>query len=189
MLGIGLNVNQTRGPAPGRHASTPASLSTVDGVGDRAPILADLLRLERRYDAWVARAASRPSSTSIGSRDFLRGRRVLGRRLEGVAAGSTAGPPPRRRPRGRVGRGRAPRLGLPRGGVGRPLVARGRRSDGSQRASAAGTSSSRRAASSRRQEHAADDRRVEQHRDREADAHLLDVERRAASRRSRTRRP
>ena len=41
----------------------------------------------------------------------------------------------------------------------------------------------------RRQQHAADDRRVDQHRDRQADAHLLELDRSTASRRSRTPRP
>jgi BirA family transcriptional regulator, biotin operon repressor / biotin---[acetyl-CoA-carboxylase] ligase len=88
VLGIGVNVNQTREQLPEDARVPPASLRTVDGVEhDRAPLLADLLaRLERLYDAWVAGGLA-PIFEGIGSRDFLRGRRVAVDGVEGVAGG------------------------------------------------------------------------------------------------------
>src|SRR5205807_6441415 len=56
VLGIGLNVNQTREQLPGDVRVPAASLRTIDGVEhDRAPLLADVLvRLEAHYSAWSA---------------------------------------------------------------------------------------------------------------------------------------
>src|SRR5207248_1842382 len=88
VLGIGLNVNQTREQLPGDARVPPASLRTVDGVErDRAPLLADVLaRLERAYDAWTAGGLDAVFD-GIGSRDFLRGRRVSVNGGEGGADG------------------------------------------------------------------------------------------------------
>ena len=88
VLGIGLNVNQTREQLPEDARVPAASLRTVDGVErDRAPLLADLLtRLEAHYDAWVAGGLDAVFD-GIGSRDFLRGRRVSVDGLEGVGGG------------------------------------------------------------------------------------------------------
>jgi BirA family transcriptional regulator, biotin operon repressor / biotin---[acetyl-CoA-carboxylase] ligase len=77
LLGIGLNVNQTRDELPTDARVEPASLYLTDGVRrPRAPILADLLgELEHAYDRWRERGLGGLYST-IGARDFLRGRRV-----------------------------------------------------------------------------------------------------------------
>lgn len=88
VLGIGLNVNQTRDQLPGGANVMPASLLTVDGVSrERAPILADLLgALERAYDRWRDGGLD-AIYDGLGARDFLRGRRVTvdGRSGYGVA--------------------------------------------------------------------------------------------------------
>lgn len=88
VLGIGLNVNQKRDDLPANAAVAPASLRTIDGVRrDRAPVLADLLvALERAYDAWRADGLD-GIYDGLGSRDFLRGRKVVvdGREGTGVA--------------------------------------------------------------------------------------------------------
>jgi BirA family transcriptional regulator, biotin operon repressor / biotin---[acetyl-CoA-carboxylase] ligase len=88
VLGIGLNVNQTREQLPEDARVPAASLRTVDSVErDRAPLLADLLtHLEAHYDAWVAGGLDAVFD-GIGSRDFLRGRRVSVDGLEGVGGG------------------------------------------------------------------------------------------------------
>jgi BirA family transcriptional regulator, biotin operon repressor / biotin---[acetyl-CoA-carboxylase] ligase len=77
ILGIGLNVNQTREELPLDARVEPASLYLTDGVRrPRAPILADLLgELEHAYDRWSERGLNGLYNT-IGARDFLRGRRV-----------------------------------------------------------------------------------------------------------------
>lgn len=77
VLGIGLNVNQTRDELPAEAAVPPASLRTVDGVRrERAPILADLLgALERAYDLW-GKGGLDAIYDGLGARDFLRGRKV-----------------------------------------------------------------------------------------------------------------
>ena len=88
ILGIGVNVNQRREELP-REATTPAaSLLTVDGVArDREPILVRLLaRLEHHYDLWREGGLD-AIYVDLGSRDFLRGRRVRVDGLEGVAEG------------------------------------------------------------------------------------------------------
>jgi len=88
VLGIGLNVNQTRDQLPDDARVPPASLRTVDGEErDRTPLLADLLaRLEQHYDAWTAGGLDAVFD-GIGSRDFLRGRRVSVDGHDGVAGG------------------------------------------------------------------------------------------------------
>jgi BirA family biotin operon repressor/biotin-[acetyl-CoA-carboxylase] ligase len=82
VLGIGINVNQTREQLP----EGAASLRTTDGVvRDREPILADLLeRLEAQYDAWREGGLDALYDT-LGARDFLRGRRVSVNGTSGVA--------------------------------------------------------------------------------------------------------
>lgn len=78
VLGVGLNVNQTRDELPAEATVLPASLLTTDGVRrERAPILADLLaRLEQAYDRWREGGLDAVYD-GLGARDFLRGRRVL----------------------------------------------------------------------------------------------------------------
>ncbi len=78
VLGMGLNVNQTREQLPDDAKVQPGSLLTVDGVRrERAPILADLLlRLERAYDLWREGGLD-AIYDGLGARDFLRGRKVF----------------------------------------------------------------------------------------------------------------
>ncbi len=85
VLGIGLNVNQTREQLP---VDTAASLRTTDGEErDLAPLLADILAwLEQHYDAWATGGLDAVFD-GIGSRDFLRGRRVSVDGREGLAGG------------------------------------------------------------------------------------------------------
>ncbi|MGH3037852.1 MAG: biotin--[acetyl-CoA-carboxylase] ligase [Gaiellaceae bacterium] len=77
VLGVGLNVSQTRDELPADANVAAGSLLTVDGVRrERAPILADLLvRLERAYGLWRADGLDAVYE-GLGARDFLRGRRV-----------------------------------------------------------------------------------------------------------------
>jgi BirA family biotin operon repressor/biotin-[acetyl-CoA-carboxylase] ligase len=88
VLGVGLNVNQTRDELPADQRSPAASLRTIDGVErDRAPILAALLeRLEAGYDAWC-KGGLDAVYDFLGARDFLRGRRVTVDGTEGYAVG------------------------------------------------------------------------------------------------------
>jgi BirA family transcriptional regulator, biotin operon repressor / biotin---[acetyl-CoA-carboxylase] ligase len=88
VLGIGVNVNQTRAELPADARVPAASLLTADDVErDRAPLLADVLaRLEHHYDAWSAGGLDAVFD-GIGSRDFLRGRRIRVDGVEGVAVG------------------------------------------------------------------------------------------------------
>jgi BirA family biotin operon repressor/biotin-[acetyl-CoA-carboxylase] ligase len=88
VLGIGLNVNQTREQLPTDARVPPASLRTIDGVPrDRAPLLADLLlRLEQLYDVWLQGGLDAVYD-GLAPRDFLRGRRVVVNGLSGVADG------------------------------------------------------------------------------------------------------
>ena len=77
VIGIGVNVNQKRNELP-EDTNVPAgSLYTSDGIKhDRAPLLAAILeRLESNYDAWLAGGLDGVYD-SLGSRDFLRGRRI-----------------------------------------------------------------------------------------------------------------
>jgi BirA family biotin operon repressor/biotin-[acetyl-CoA-carboxylase] ligase len=84
VLGIGINVNQTREQLP----EGAASLRTIDGVTrEREPILVDLLeRLEQQYDRWLEGGVD-AIYDSLGARDFLRGRRVSHNGTSGIAVG------------------------------------------------------------------------------------------------------
>ena len=88
VLGMGLNINQSRDELPPDATVAPGSLLTIDGVRrERAPILADLLlRLERAYDSWREGGLD-AIYDGLGARDFLRGRRLLvdGESAVGVA--------------------------------------------------------------------------------------------------------
>ncbi len=78
VLGIGLNVNQSRAELPEGTNVAAGSLLTADGVRrERAPILAELLvRLEHAYDRWRDGGLDAIYG-DLGARDFLRGRRVF----------------------------------------------------------------------------------------------------------------
>ena len=73
VLGIGININQTREQLP-EHAG---SLRTLTGREyDREQLLGQLLQdLERRYAAWLEGGLD-AIYEGLGPRDFLRGRRV-----------------------------------------------------------------------------------------------------------------
>jgi BirA family biotin operon repressor/biotin-[acetyl-CoA-carboxylase] ligase len=73
VLGIGVNLNQTRGQLPER----AGSLRTATGQEwDRETVLAAVLgALGRRYDDWLAGGLNAVYE-GLGPRDFLRGRRV-----------------------------------------------------------------------------------------------------------------
>jgi BirA family biotin operon repressor/biotin-[acetyl-CoA-carboxylase] ligase len=88
LLGMGVNVNQTRAELPAAARVPAASLRTIDGVSrDRAPVLAELLaRLERAYDAWLGGGLDALYG-SLGARDFLRGRRIEVEGASGIAVG------------------------------------------------------------------------------------------------------
>jgi BirA family transcriptional regulator, biotin operon repressor / biotin---[acetyl-CoA-carboxylase] ligase len=88
VLGIGVNVNQTREQLPADATAAPGSLYTSDGVRRaRAPLLADvLLSLERTYDAWREGGLNALYDT-LGARDFLRGRRIFLDGRTGVGVG------------------------------------------------------------------------------------------------------
>jgi BirA family biotin operon repressor/biotin-[acetyl-CoA-carboxylase] ligase len=81
VLGIGINVNQTREQVP----ETAGSLLTVIGhTWDRAPLLGSLLEdLELAYDEWRAGGLSAVYGR-LAARDFLRGRRVTVDGIEGT---------------------------------------------------------------------------------------------------------
>jgi BirA family biotin operon repressor/biotin-[acetyl-CoA-carboxylase] ligase len=87
VLGIGVNVNQRREELPPDARMPTASLFTIDGVErDRAPILARVLaRLEHHYDLWREGGLD-AIYVDLGSRDFLRGRRVSVDGVRGTAA-------------------------------------------------------------------------------------------------------
>ena len=78
IVGIGVNVNQTRDELPADARVAPASLYTVDGIRrPRAPLLAALLgELEHAYERWRERGLDGLYDT-LGARDFLRGRRIF----------------------------------------------------------------------------------------------------------------
>jgi BirA family transcriptional regulator, biotin operon repressor / biotin---[acetyl-CoA-carboxylase] ligase len=88
VVGMGVNVNQTREQLPADAQTAPGSLYTTDGVQrQRAPLLAALLRrLEWDYDRWRERGLD-ALYEGVGARDFLRGRRVFvdGRAGLGIA--------------------------------------------------------------------------------------------------------
>jgi BirA family transcriptional regulator, biotin operon repressor / biotin---[acetyl-CoA-carboxylase] ligase len=88
VLGIGVNVNQTREELPPESQTPAASLRSIDGrPRDRAPILALLLeRLELRYDGWVEGGID-ALHEALRARDFLRGRRVSVDGVSGIALG------------------------------------------------------------------------------------------------------
>lgn len=77
VLGIGINVNQTRDELPLDAPTEPASLRTATGVEyERAVLLGSLLaRLERMYDIWRGKGLDGLYG-GLGARDFLRGRRI-----------------------------------------------------------------------------------------------------------------
>ena len=81
VLGIGINVNQTREQVPER----AGSLRTVTGhTWDRAPLLGSLLEdLELAYDEWRAGGLTAVYGR-LAARDFLRGRRVTVDGIEGT---------------------------------------------------------------------------------------------------------
>jgi BirA family biotin operon repressor/biotin-[acetyl-CoA-carboxylase] ligase len=83
VLGIGINVNQTREQLPADARVAAASLRTIDGrVRDRTRVLGGMLaHLDRLYAAWRADGLD-AIYDDLGARDFLRGRRVD---VEGVA--------------------------------------------------------------------------------------------------------
>jgi len=84
VVGIGINVNQTRDELPLDAPTEPASLRTITGsVHDRAALLGSLLfRFERIYDGW-RHGGLADLYGEIGARDFLRGRRLT---VDGVGA-------------------------------------------------------------------------------------------------------
>lgn len=77
VLGIGINVNQTRSELPLDAPTEPGSLRTVTGhEHDIAALLGSLLfRLERLYDVW-RHGGLAEIYVELGSRNFLFGRRV-----------------------------------------------------------------------------------------------------------------
>ena len=88
VLGIGVNVNQTREQLPPETETkvAPGSLRTIDGrVRDREEVLETLLgRLDRAYRQWRTDGLE-GLYDDIGSRDFLRGRRVTVDGAQGTA--------------------------------------------------------------------------------------------------------
>jgi len=88
VLGIGVNVNQTREQLPPETETkvAPGSLRTIDGrVRDREEVLETLLgRLDRAYREWRTNGLE-GLYDDIGSRDFLRGRRVTVDGAQGTA--------------------------------------------------------------------------------------------------------
>ena len=84
VVGIGINVNQTRDELPLDAPTEPGSLRTLTGgTYDRAVLLGSLLfRLERIYDGW-RHGGLADLYAEIGARDFLRGRRIT---VDGDAA-------------------------------------------------------------------------------------------------------
>jgi biotin-(acetyl-CoA carboxylase) ligase len=85
VLGIRLAVNHTRAELPDE-VPPAASLLTIGARRhERAPLLADLLlRLEGAYDSWSADGLD-GIYVGLGSRDFLRGRKVSVDGKTGVA--------------------------------------------------------------------------------------------------------
>jgi BirA family biotin operon repressor/biotin-[acetyl-CoA-carboxylase] ligase len=86
VLGIGINVNQTRDELPPTTGSPPGSLLTTTGrEWPRAALLAMLLAdFERCYTAWLADGLDAVYPV-LGARDFLRGRQVSVNGTSGVA--------------------------------------------------------------------------------------------------------
>jgi len=77
VVGIGMNVNQSREELPPDTRTEAGSLRTLTGNSyERAPLLGSLLfRLERIYDGW-RHGGLADLYGEIGARDFLRGRRI-----------------------------------------------------------------------------------------------------------------
>ena len=77
VVGIGMNVKQTRDELPADTTTEPGSLRTLTGTTyDRAVLLGLLLvRLEHAYDTW-RQGGLADLYGDIGARDFLRGRRI-----------------------------------------------------------------------------------------------------------------
>jgi BirA family biotin operon repressor/biotin-[acetyl-CoA-carboxylase] ligase len=77
VVGIGLNVNQTRDELPRDALTEPGSLRSLTGTTyDRAALLGSLLSLlERAYDIWLEDGLDGLYG-ELGARDFLRGRRI-----------------------------------------------------------------------------------------------------------------
>lgn len=77
VVGIGINVNQTREELPQDSPTEAASLRTATGTTyDRAVLLGLLLsRLERMYEVWLEEGLDGIYG-GLGARDFLRGRRI-----------------------------------------------------------------------------------------------------------------
>jgi BirA family biotin operon repressor/biotin-[acetyl-CoA-carboxylase] ligase len=88
ILGVGLNVNQRRDELPSGTKVPAGSLYATDSIRrERAPILADFLdRLETAYRRWRL-AGLDAVYDDLGSRDFLRGRRVYLEDAEGIGVG------------------------------------------------------------------------------------------------------
>ena len=86
VVGIGVNVNQTREQLPPDARTAAGSLRTVTGrEHDRSALLESLLsRLDDGYAAWRG-GGLEAVYDELGSRDFLRGRRVRHDGEEGVA--------------------------------------------------------------------------------------------------------
>jgi BirA family biotin operon repressor/biotin-[acetyl-CoA-carboxylase] ligase len=87
VVGIGVNVNQTRDELPLDAPTAPASLRMLTGATyERAELLGLLLvRLERRYQAWREGGLD-ALYDALGSRSFLHGRRVA---FDGVTGTAT----------------------------------------------------------------------------------------------------
>jgi BirA family transcriptional regulator, biotin operon repressor / biotin---[acetyl-CoA-carboxylase] ligase len=77
IVGIGINVNQTRDELPEDTTTSAGSLQTLTGqTYDRAQLLGSLLfRFERIYDGW-RHGGLADLYGELGARDFLRGRRI-----------------------------------------------------------------------------------------------------------------
>jgi BirA family biotin operon repressor/biotin-[acetyl-CoA-carboxylase] ligase len=77
VVGIGINVNQSRDELPAGVTTPAGSLATLTGAQyDRAALLGSLLfRLERIYDGW-RHGGLADLYGEIGARDFLRGRQI-----------------------------------------------------------------------------------------------------------------
>jgi len=77
VVGIGMNVNQTRDELPLQAPTEPGSLRTLTGsTYGRPALLGSLLfRLERIYDGW-RHGGLADLYGELGARDFLRGRRI-----------------------------------------------------------------------------------------------------------------
>jgi len=86
VLGIGINVNQTRDQLPADTRVAAGSLRTIDGrVHDRERLLDSLLgTLDGLYARWRAGGLDAVYE-DLGARDFLRGRRVSVDEVAGTA--------------------------------------------------------------------------------------------------------